>query len=69
MSATWIWMLWACTGPKPDDSVVETGDSGPEVPGYSILADEIGDGVLLSAWSAGDELLAVGVPSGERVPG
>ena len=69
MSSTWIWLLWACTGSKPDDTHGETGDSGPVVAGYSILADEIGEGVLLSAWSAGDELLAVGGALGGDGPG
>jgi len=69
MRVSWFLLLWACTGPKPDDSAGETGDTAPEGPGFSILADEVGEGVLLSAWSAGEEMLAVGGALGGSGPG
>ena len=47
-------MLLACTD-KSDTG--EPIDSGPQ---WSVFADQVGDGMLLSAWSAGPTMLAVG---------
>jgi len=65
-----IWLLafvLACSDKSADThESSETGFSGPD---WSILADEVGEGVLLSAYSAGEELLAVGGALGGSGPG
>lgn len=61
-----ILALAACTaaprekGEGSDTS--DTGGAGPDTPtvDWSIMADNVGNGVLLSAWSDGDEVLFVG---------
>ncbi len=50
-----------CVGSAPtEDDSAPPGDSGAEGPGFSIMADAIPQGVLLSAWTDSDVLLMVG---------
>ena len=54
---------WDTPPPKGVDSAGDTGvwDTGStSFEGWSLLADNVGKGVLLSAWSNGDEVIMVG---------
>jgi len=58
-------LLLACAGPScngtGDDSGLDS-DSGTTAtgPGFSLMADELSSGMLLSAWTDGEQMLAVG---------
>ena len=47
----------------------DTGDPWGSGPDWSVFADQVGDGVLLSAWSAGPTMWAVGGGMGGDGPG
>ena len=64
----WVLALMLACSDKLEDTQ-ETIETGLSAPGWSLLADEVGEGVLLSAYSAGEELLAVGGALGGSGPG
>ncbi len=56
------WTLFtACPAPSTDDSGTDTGPTAvPVLDTPVLLAEDLAGGALLSAWSDGDEVLAVG---------
>jgi hypothetical protein len=56
-------LLVACPGEPDETGVVDTGVE-PGEPTFSVLAQGIDGGVLLSAWSDGDDVLMVGGETG-----